>query len=275
MRFNLLPFVIFMISASIIPAFGEDFITVNTDYPSYADGDKITVSGDIKDLYSGAPVIVMIKSPNGNLVSISQIPVDEDKKYHTEITAGGLMKNNGTYSILVQYWTSDRTAETYFEFGNTLDILPPIDEPEYITPVTGWDNFIKYEITGGKLLSITADRDDDGNITNTLLISVNAMHDGSLILTIPRSVADSTINGVDGKFIILIDGQTIHFDETVSSTDRTLVIPFTTGVKEIKIVGTYVVPEFGFAIIILVIAVISMIIITAKSRKIKCGITYK
>lgn len=270
MRSNLLLFVIFAIfcaNIGILPVFGEDFITVNTDKTSYLDGETITISGEIKDLYLGAPVIVMVKSPNGNLVSVAQVTVDADKKYSTQITTGGLMNVNGTYSILVQYWTEDRTSETFFEFGDTPVIIPPIDEPDYYTPVTGWDNFIKYTITGGKLLSITADLDENENIIPSLIISIEAVHDGSLILTIPRSVADHTTNGVDGEFIVLIDGQNVTFDETVSSTDRTLSIQFSADIKEIKIIGTYVVPEFGaIALMIFSIAVISTIVITAKFR---------
>jgi len=259
---------IFCTNIGIILAFAaEDPITVTTDKPLYLDGDTIVITGKIRDYYSGAPVSLMIKSPNGNLVSISQITVNEDKKFSTQIIAGGLMKVNGTYSIAAQYWTQDRTAETFFEFGNTPVIVPSIEEPDYSIPVIGWDNFIKYKITGGKLLSITADRDENENTTNSLIISVDAIHDGSLILTIPRSVADATIDRIDSTFFVLIDGYDSTFDETVSPTDRTLVIPFPAETTEIELIGTYVVPEFGFTIMmILVIAVILMVVISAKSR---------
>jgi len=113
-------------------------------------------------------------------------------------------------------------------------IIPQTDEPDYSTPVAGFDNFIKYEITGGKLLSITADKDENENIIPSLIISIDAIHDGSLVLTIPRSVFDVTTND---EFIILIDGETISFDEYISPTDRTLTIPFPAEAKEIKIIG--------------------------------------
>ena len=59
---------------------------------------------------------------------------------------------------------------------------------------------IGYEITGGKLLSIMPDVD-----ANSLIISIDATEDGSLTLTIPRSVLDATINGEDDDFFVLID----------------------------------------------------------------------
>ena len=67
---------------------------------------------------------------------------------------------------------------------------------------------IGYEITGGKLLSITPDVD-----TNSLIISIDAVSDGSLTLTIPRSVLDATIGGEDDDFFVLIDGEEVDFDE--------------------------------------------------------------
>jgi len=262
-------FTIFCTNINTISAFGEqDSITVTTDKPSYLDGETIIISGEIKDLYSGAPVSLIIKSPNGNLVSIAQITVDEDKKFSTKIVAGGLMKLNGIYTVLVQYWTEDRYAETFFEFGNSTITLPSIpDEPDYSVPVIGWDNFIKYEITGGKLLDIAADRDENNNTTTSLIISVETIHDGLLILTIPRSVADATIDGQNSNFFVLIDGENTAFDETVTPTNRVLAIPLTAGVDEIEVIGTYVVPEFGsITMMILAAAVISIVVITAKSR---------
>ena len=52
----------------------------------------------------------------------------------------------------------------------------------------GTDDVIGYEITGGKLLSITPDVE-----ANSLIISIDAFDDGSLTITIPRSVADALL----------------------------------------------------------------------------------
>jgi len=102
---------------------------------------------------------------------------------------------------------------------------------------------------------------------NSLIISVDASEDGSLTLTIPRSVLDATINGGDDEFFVLVDGEEVDFDETTSSTSRTLTIPFQAGAEEIEVIGTFVVPEFGtIAAMILAVAIVSIIAISAKSR---------
>ena len=113
-----------------------------------------------------------------------------------------------------------------------------------------------------KLLGIIPDVD-----ANSLIISIDAMDDGSITLTIPRSVLDATINGADDDFFVLVDGEEVDFDETVTSTDRTLTIAFPAGAEEIEIIGTFVVPEFGtIAAMILAVAIISIIAVSAKSR---------
>ena len=262
---------VFALSAILItgigmaPAFGQiqSSIVVTTDKSSYSEGEIIIVTGEVRDLYSQTPVSVIVKAPNGNIVSIAQITVGADKKFSTEVTVGGsLMKAEGSYTITAQYGTENRSTTTSFEFdGSTI----PSDTSE-ITDTTisvgGSSDLIGYEITGGKLVSIMPDVN-----ANSLIISVDAISDGSLTLTIPRSVLDATIDGEDDDFFILIDGEEVDFDETTSPTHRTITIAFPAGAEEIEIIGTFVVPEFGtIAAMILAVAIISIIAVSAKSR---------
>jgi len=253
-------------SIGMAPAFGQiqSSIVVTTDKSSYSQGDTILVTGEVKDLY-GVPVSVLVTSSNGSIVAIAQVAVGADKKFSTEITAGGTMKQEGTYTVTVQYGNENRTAETTFDFGGST-VTPPTEKPSEVTDTTvsvqGSSDLIGYEITGGKLLSIMPDVD-----ANSLIISIDAASDGSLTLTIPRSVLDATIGGEDDDFFVLIDGEEVDFDETVSSTDRTLTVAFPVGAEEIEIIGTFVVPEFGtIAAMILAVAIISIIAISAKSK---------
>ena len=71
----------------------------------------------------------------------------------------------------------------------------------------------------------------------------------------------------DDTFFVLVDGEEVDFEETTTSTDRTLTIQFPAGAEEIEIIGTFVVPEFGtIAVMILAVAIISIIAVSAKSR---------
>ena len=252
-------------SIGMAPAFGQiqSSIVVTTDKSSYSEGDTILVTGEVKDLY-GVPVSVIVTSSNGSIVAIAQVAVGADKKFSTEITAGGTMKQEGTYTVTVQYGNENRTAEASFEFGGSTATPPtnPSKVTDKTVSVEGSSDLIGYEITGGKLLSIMPDVD-----ANSLIVSISATSDGSLTLTIPRSVMDATINGEDDDFFVLIDGEEVDFDESTTSTDRILTIAFPVGSEEIEIIGTFVVPEFGtIAAMILAVAIISIIAVSAKSR---------
>ena len=263
---------VFALSAIIIasigmaPAFGQiqNPIVVATDKSSYTEGETILVTGEVKSLLGGEALSLMVKAPNGNIVSIAQLTVGSDKKFSTELAAGGsLMRSEGTYTITVQYGTQSRTAETTFSFsGATIPSPPPGKVSGTTVSIEGAEEKVGYKITGGKLISIMPDVD-----ANSLIVTIDAMDDGSLTLTIPRSVMDATINGEDDEFFVLVDGEEVDFEETTTSTDRTLTIQFPAGSEEIEIIGTFVVPEFGtIAVMILAVAIISIIAVTAKSR---------
>ena len=255
---------ILIASIGMAPAFGQSSVVINTDKPSYSEGETILVTGEVAQLLGGYGLTITVKSDLA-IVYIGQLTVGADKKFSTTIAAGGsLMKNDGTYTITVQYGDNkNNAASTTFEFGGST-IKPSTDSKvtDTTVSVSGSSDLIGYAITGGKLLSVMPDVD-----ANSLIISIDATNDGSLTLTIPRSVLDATINGGDDDFFVLIDGEEVDFDETVSSTDRTLTIAFPAGAEEIEIIGTFVVPEFGtIAAMILAVAIISIIAISAKSR---------
>jgi predicted secreted protein with PEFG-CTERM motif len=260
---------ILIASIGMAPALGQSSVEVTTDKASYSGGETIQVTGEVAQLLGGYAIGLQVIAPNGNIVAIDQLTVGADKKFSTTVAAGGgLMKVEGTYTITVQYGDNENNSgTTSFEFGGSTVTPPTEEEVESVVTdttvsVSGSSDLIGYEITGGKLLSIIPDVD-----ANSLIISIDATSDGSLTLTIPRSVLDATINGGDDDFFVLIDGEEVDFDETTTSTDRILTIAFPAGAEEIEIIGTFVVPEFGtIAAMILAVAIISIIAVSAKSR---------
>ncbi len=259
---------ILIVSIGMAPAFGQSSVVVTTDKASYSEGETILITGEVTQLLGGYALALTVIAPNGNIVSIDQLTVGEDKKFNTSVAAGGaLMKADGTYIVTVQYGDNDvNSAATTFEFGGST-IEPPSDNggstvTDTTVSVEGSSDLIEYVITGGKLLSITPDVD-----ANSLIISIETTDDGSLTLTIPRSVLKATIDGEDVDFFVLVDAEEVDFDETTTSTHRTLTIAFPAGSEEIEIIGTWVIPEFGtIAAMILAVAIISIIAISAKSK---------
>ncbi len=264
-------FGILVTSIGTTTVFGEnESIILNTDKSSYVDGEIISISGEIKNIIVGTQLSLIIQSPNGNLVALDQITIGADKQFSTEIKLGGkLMKIEGVYTIKVQY--GEESATTSFEFGGVVSILSnEVDDPVIVDSIVTTTtitvqkstDLVGYEITNGKLINVIPDID-----AKSLLIDIEALDDGSITLTIPRSVLDATINDEDDEFFVLVDGEEVDFEEITTSTDRTLTIEFLAGSEQIEIIGTFVIPEFGtIAAMILAVAIISIIAISAKSR---------
>ena len=278
-------FGILIMSVGTTTAFGQnESIILNIDKTSYLEGETISISGEIKNMIASNQISLIIQSPNGNLVALDQMTVGSDKQFSTEIKLGGkLMKQEGTYTIKVQY--GEQSITTSFEFGGVIDVPENaleetivedtvedivIEDPAIVdsivtaTTLTIQDStdLILYEITNGKITNVIPDLD-----AVSLLIDIEAIDDGSITLTIPRSVLDATINDNDDEFFVLVDGEEVDFEEITTSTDRTLTIEFLAGSEQIEIIGTFVIPEFGtIAAMILAVAIISIIAISAKSR---------
>ena len=124
---------------------------------------------------------------------------------------------------------------------------------------------VNYGIVNGTVNSVVVSPSDDA-----LDISVTTNDNGILTITLPRTLIDSTVNGQDDQFFVLVDGQDVDFQESKTATDRTLTISFPDGTSQISIVGTSVAPEFGtIASLILVVSIITMIVVTFRTRLIR------
>ena len=255
---------ILVASISTAPVFGQisEPIMVATDKTSYSEGETIVVTGTVRDLLSGVPVSLTVMAPNGNLVAVQQPSVGADKKFSAELTAGGpLMKSEGTYTIVVLYGNQSRISETTFEFGGSTVIMQ--DDNKYSVAIDESEYALDYSITGGSLVSIVPNMDD-----KSLVITIDSVEDGSLTLTLPRSIIDALDEDMDINFLVFVDREeSDDVEETSTSSDRTLTILFPAGAEEIEIIGTWIVPEFGtIAAMILAVAIVSIIAISARSR---------
>jgi len=120
---------------------------------------------------------------------------------------------------------------------------PSIDAADYIST------------SGVSVTSITANADDD-----SVIIAIDAEDDGVLSVTLHSKVITAFD---DGTYFVLINNEEVEFEQSGNS----LTIPYEAGNERVEIVGSHVVPEFGtIAMIILAVAIVSIIAITAKTR---------
>jgi predicted secreted protein with PEFG-CTERM motif len=112
-----------------------------------------------------------------------------------------------------------------------------------------------YNINGGSVSSIITNSDD-----STLVVAVDASDDGELSITMN---SDYITAFDDDSYFVLVNNEEVWFSQDGS----TLTIPFEAGTEKIEIVGSAVVPEFGtIAMVVLAVAIISIIVITAKTK---------
>jgi len=110
--------------------------------------------------------------------------------------------------------------------------------------------------TSGVIHHIAGNTDDA-----TLLVHLfGADDDGKLEITLNSDIITPFD---DGSYFVLVDGEETEFEQM----GNTLHIEYSAGAEKIEIVGSHVVPEFGtIAMIVLAVAIVSIIVITTKTR---------
>ena len=105
-------------------------LSVSTDASAYTTGNSIVISGFIKDLVEyEQPVVIMIVSPDGNIVTVQQITPDSSGNYSVTVKAGGTMNSNGEFEIRAQYGAQKITNTFDFIATNSISTPEPTPEP--------------------------------------------------------------------------------------------------------------------------------------------------
>ncbi len=234
-------------------------VSVWTDKTDYGHNDMIMVKGQVANV-SGSPITVTVVSPLNSIVTIDQITVAKDGSFETTLnTAGAMWKYDGTYIIKVNYGSAEKSNKAKVELTGGVTYIPdystPIIEKEVQCPtndISVSGQCIPYSISGGMVTGASMNPDD-----NSIVIRINANNDGTITL----NPSDETMGGI---FMVLVDGEE---SDDVEIDGNSVTIMFLAGTEEIEVFGAYVVPEFGtIAAMILAVAIISIIAISAKSR---------
>ena len=239
-------------------------LTVEADQSVYEHDTKIIVTGQVANVIPGdVPITLTVVNPLNSLVTIDQINVSNDGSFTTSVsTAGNLMKYDGTYTITVNYGSLDNKVIVELTGGVAVDAAKHTghsDDEMHHSDVECGSNEVaihdactSYDISGGHVISATVNTND-----NSVIINIDADDDGTL--TISPSTSTQT-----GIFMVLVDGEE---SDDAEINGNTVTVPFLAGAEQIEIIGTFVIPEFGtIAAMILAVAIISIIAISAKSR---------
>ena len=262
--------IMFFVIVSVFPAFGqEQKILLTTDKTAYYDGDIITLTGSVEKVVAGLDMSIQIFSEidgKTNLVEIAQVIVTEDGQFtKTFVAKGSQWQNEGTVIIKATYGPeSNELSVKFFKYSDdTFRSSYEVDIPQ------GGTFDVNYTMKGGVLTSININEND-----LSLDIEINTDSNGSLNIEIPRNSLDSVDeNGFDENFIVLIYSpsseypvQTDYNELDNNDQTRSIYVPLKNGDTKIQIIGTHVIPEFGTIVTIILLAIITTIVITTKTK---------
>jgi len=244
-----------------------DQISLSTSSDIYYGGDYVVVYGSVNTIFENMPITIQIYHES-NLVDVALVPVAQDGTFVKSFNAVGQQwSEEGTYTIRVQY-TPTQIGETTFEFFSQV-----IEKSSSVFPVqipNSGTFDVGYTIRGGEVTGIAMNMD-----RYSLLVETTVNTNGNLILKLPRESFDAQSDGKDNTFIILISKENnepedfvqVEYEEIGTGSDyRTIRIPLEDGDKWIEVIGTYVIPEFGSIVIIILVVAVSSAIIMSKSR---------
>ncbi len=228
-------------------------ISLWTDKSTYDHNDTIIVDGRVANVVSGVPVTLTVVSSLNSIITIGQIDVDDMGNFRTTFsTAGNLWKYDGTYFIKANYGSAEKDNKVTIELvGGILTTEQP-NVKCGVSELAVIGNCVPYSISGGTVNGAKVNTND-----NSLIVMISANEDGTITLNPSKNV-------LDGIFMVLVDGE--EWDDAEINGNE-ITVMFLAGAEEIEIIGTHVIPEFGaIAALILAVAIISIIAVSAKSR---------
>lgn len=239
----------------------------NFDY-TFDHNSIITINGISKLNSPDVPIVITVTDPIGNLVTVEQMMVAPNSNFQVKFNSGGpLWKKDGFYIIKAQAGPQSTVFKTNVEVISTGIGSKEECKSKEITIMgdNGGRYCIPYTLSG-EIKSIAT-----GTLntkSKSLKFDIRSLDIQTINLDISKTLLDSkTPKGDDNPFNVLVNGKTVKFEELESKLPnyRTLSIPIPRDTSTIEIIGTHAIPEFGsIAVLILVVAIISLVIISNK-----------
>jgi len=221
----------------VIGSFEFPTNSINEKYDVVLDGEKFEDGASSKDpkiRFTEKIQTLQSIDEMGNWHLYFEVPAG----FQGNVSISGFMKNDGTFVV-----------------PDEIDLT----------------NLVYYEITGGQVKQILAIPNDA-----SLQVLIESESDGHLLIKMNEfllkpfendeylAVTEMKPELSTGDKVAYIITDTFSFDK-----GKTITIPFTAGTEKIEIFGSYVVPEFGHIVmLILIIGLISMIIFSKKTDSI-------
>ena len=269
---TLVPIAVLILAGTgiVSQAYAAFTITMETDKNIYDHSSVITVTGQVEPIDpQSSDVSIQVFAPNGNLATVAQVTPSLDGNFSATINTASL-KSDGTYMIKAQYVGTEIIVSV--ELTNAVETSEGVgtEVGTAVTGITGTtitgpsgESFyklgagqIEYDITCNTTPGFFANADDD-----SIVIYLDPTDDGIITVTLHEDLIKPF---EDGTFVVIVNNQEM---QDFTQVGNTLTIPCVVGTEKIEIHGSWAIPEFGvIAAMILAVAIVSIIVITAKTR---------
>ncbi len=227
---------------------------------------SVTVSGFTSIL--GEAVAITVTSPNGNIVTIEQVSPDRNGNFMAVLkTSSILWKQDGTYIVTIQ-----QSERNLYKFRLPVQVIGGTTQ---LTSVS--DSSLATHVTSGVTLQETRYLHLDvvaiiGETTIDVRGQTDRQDDVTIKVTAPNGnivSIDQITPNPDGSFLTVL-----HTDSDLWKQDGFYTITAQQGESslytdsaDVEIVDGVIIPEFGaIAALVLAVAIISIIAVTAKTR---------
>jgi predicted secreted protein with PEFG-CTERM motif len=261
-------FIIITVSMISASAFAESTIEVHTSSEEIKALDSILISGKITDVSQFKPVKLRVIGPDGALIFAPQVPIEDNGEFRKLVNAPIPSFAEGTYMVTVSHEDTRLVAQTQFTVtyqdilrSQEAQMIPEksaVKEVEIPTS-TGIIEIAADAVNGSDVITITGNTTLRGSdITLTVKSPI-----GNLVTIAQASPS------VQGNFEVEIKTGGSMWKE-----DGTYTVTASQGNSsefkesiQVEIKDGVVVPEFGvIATLVLAISIISIIMISSKSR---------
>jgi len=229
---------------------GSGGIIATTNKVTFQPGDKVIITGSVAKIITNNPVTIIVVNPIGNVYEVGQVSLSNNQFTHDFVLSDGVTA--GIYNVEIKHGTQiGRIAFVVYESQMKL-----IKVGDYNIKVRGNDtNLINYDD-----VSIST-------IDNSLTMSVNASAISSDSITQEFQIPKAIIDSPGGSLVVKIDGTILQCGQTETIVDRMLDCVIPSNAKELTIIGTTVIPEFGpIAFLILTVGIFSTIFLSNKMK---------
>ena len=237
-------FLIMHVPQNIIAQSSSDEITASTNSLSYKPGEKVTITGTVKSMISGNPVTILIRNPIQNVYAVGQADIHNNVFVYDFVISDN--SKPGTYTANIKH--GEQSARLQFTVSSGLIQNIPVES-----------SFIK--VRGDALALIKYKNVHILPQENSITMQLSIESPLDLIpqeFEIPREVIDA-----EQSLIVEIDGKTLNCSETRTSESRILNCFIPQSARELKIIGTSVIPEFGsVTLFVLILSLVSLITYT-------------